>query len=144
MAYLMAAINRLVDGDVATAETGAGRSPARKNTSASAEHPLPDLDAALVPTDRWRFLNYSPWTRAMLEQAADKWQVPLDDNDLGDIIAGVYLFEEREAYLCEYLNDWADEHPERMAELQADIQSRNKPGPWAAIPIRGEPGSKRR
>ena len=142
MASLMAAINRVVDGDAATAKTEAGHSPARKNTRASAEHHLPDLGAALVPADQWRFLDGSPWTRTMLELAADKWQEPLDDNDLADIIAGAYLFEEREAYLCEYLNDWADEHPERMAELQADIQSRNKPGPWAAIPIRGEPGSK--
>ena len=140
MAYLMAAINRVVDGDVTTAETGAR--PARKNTCISAEHLLPDLGAALVPADRWRFLFCSRWTRAMLELAADKWQVPLDDNDLGDIIAGAYLFEKREAYLCEYLTDWADENPERMAELRTDIQSRDKPGPWAAIPIRGEPGSK--
>jgi hypothetical protein len=142
MASLMAAINRVVEGDVATVETEAGHSPAKKDTSASAEHLLPDLGASVVPTDQWRFLDCSPWTRTMLELAADKWQVPLDDNDLGDIIAGVYLFEEREAYLREYLTDWADENPERVAELQADIQSRSKPGPWAAIPIRGEPGSK--
>jgi hypothetical protein len=125
MASLMAAINRVVGGDVATAETEAGHSPAKKNTSTSAEHPLPDLGAALVPADQWRFLDGSPWTRTMLELAADKWQVPLDGNDLGDIIAGAYLFEEREAYLCEYLADWADENPERVAELQAEIKSSN-------------------
>ena len=140
MASLMAAINRVVD--VATAETEAGHSPVKKNTSTSAEHPLPDLGAALMPADQWRFLDVSPWTRTMLELAADKWQVPLDDNDFRDIIAGAYLFEGREANLCAYLTNWADENPDRMAELRADFQNSNKPGPWAAIPIRGEPGSK--
>ena len=143
MTSLMAAINRVVDGDAAaTAETEAGHSPAKKNTSASAEHRLPELGAARVPADQWRFLDGSPWTRTMLELAADKWQVPLDDNDFRDIIAGAYLFEGLEAYLRDYLTDWADANPDRVAELWAEIQRSNKPGPWAAIPIRGEPGSK--
>ena len=142
MTSLMAAINRVVDGDTAATETEAGPSPARKNTSASAEHHLPDLGAALVPADQWRFLDGSPWTRTMLELAADKWQVPLDDNDFRELIAGAYLFQGREAYLRDYLTNWADENPARVAKLQAEINSSNKPGPWAAIPIRGEPGSK--
>jgi hypothetical protein len=142
MASLMAAINRVVDGEVATEDTEAGHSPAKKNTSASAEHLLPDLGAALVPANQWRFLDCSPWTRTMLELGAEKWNAPLDDNDLRDIIAGAYLFEGREAYLRDYLTDWADENPARVAELQAEINSSNKPGPWAAIAIRGEPGSK--
>ncbi len=63
------------------------------------------------------FLVPCSFTLAMLERATDLWQAPIDSNDWRDIHAGHYLFENKEVALREYLYQWADDNPEKMAQL---------------------------
>ena len=81
---------------------------------------FPDDGEALPPARRWGFLACSPWTRTMLEIAADLWGDPLSREDLLDIQAGAYLFERRELALREYLRRWAADNPRQMAQLTAE------------------------
>lgn len=79
-------------------------------------HRLPD-------TERWGFLSPSPFTRAMLERATERWQEPLSTEDWADIERGAYLFEHRMAALRRYLYQWRDDNPGRMAELVEQVRS---------------------
>lgn len=65
----------------------------------------------------WGFLVPCPFTRTMLEKATELWKEPLDANDWVDVLAGKYLFENKEVALRDYLCQWADDNPEKMRQL---------------------------
>lgn len=78
--------------------------------------------------NRWRFLIGVPFTRTMLEVAAERWGEPLDRDDLQDIEqGGNYLFEQREVALRRYLEQWAEDNPVKFEHLTAEIYGNDVP-----------------
>ena len=112
--------------------------------SMPAPEPEPELaDIAISTMYRYRFVVGIPFTRRMLEMATERWQQPLSNDDWADISKGAYLFEARELALQEYLWQWSGDNPEKLKELKRELFARDRL-PRAAIPVRGEPGSKLR
>jgi len=77
-----------------------------------------DMGRRLPPALTWQFVALSPFTHAMVIDAAERWGEPLCPGDLKDIERGRFLFQAREDYLRNYLRAWAADNPERMDELK--------------------------
>ena len=122
-------------GVLAPSDSGQCYTAARVAPGVEAEAPLSDsreadpanpfgldLGKPIARKDRWRFLTGVPFTRRMLEIAAERWGEPLDTNDLADIETGThFLFERRQSLLAELLNQWADDNPAKLNELTAEV-----------------------